>query len=1024
MRPLRLTIQALGPYSDRQVIDFRDAVNAGLFGIYGSTGSGKSTIFSAMTFALFGEAAKSEQDAPSLRSDHADPSLTTEVEFVFDIGERRFVVVRRPDQVRPKLRGEGETISKHEAFLFDATGMALDEINAEQRGKIIEEKKVRTVDLAIEDLLGYGSEQFRQIVLLPQGRFEIFLSAKTKERLNILRDLFDVSLYRKLTEKLKADAEIVERRVREERELCTRRLASEGFESTDALTAGISDSAEKLTDLKKKEALARTVLTGAQKALHDAQILEGKFKAAEDAQEALTKLQESKGSMDELAAQVKKAEKAQLLLDRESALTEATNSVAAAGQKLETARSADANAKEVAASATEVLKQEEKRSSEIDDLAKQLDDLKRYKETLERAAALNKGVEEAVAAEKDASTKLQEAQTRVNEHQNKRQEKADALKTARTTEAQRTSINSHLTKLKSAFSAAEAYEKAQSKISTSEESLETLTSALELAQGAELKAQEEFEMAENNLSEAQALHLASKLSDGDPCPVCGATDHPSPATGTVEQAGLDKAFREAKASLEKATAAVRKAEQEVAGATSKLDVHKKALADLSKPEEPAADIRAQIESEESALEDLGPETDISAAETEIDRLSEEIIGLEAERDRLREDHSNKQQSTASASARLEEMLEAVPEELRDPDALSEKTDDTANTLDERKNAKQAAEKAATDAREKAIVTGEELKAATTALSECTERRKQAEDAFKSRLEKAGLTQEEFVRFKQAIESIDDDRETIEEYLRNLKNAEEAAKTKADEIRELVRPDLEEIESKQDEAQGNLDNATDLRAAAEQALSHLTGLRDELAETLRTLEEEEKTSGPLRSLAALTNGDNPYKLDLETFAIGTMFDQVLEAANLRLGPMTANRYQLERDIEGGGRGRRGLGIQVFDLHTGKTRPTATLSGGETFIAALALALGLADIVESASGKVRLDTIFIDEGFGSLDTENGAGTLDQVLNVLNTLVSQNRSVGLISHVPLVQEAVPNGFYVRKDLTGSAIEIRGAE
>ena len=278
-----------------------------------------------------------------------------------------------------------------------------------------------------------------------------------------------------------------------------------------------------------------------------------------------------------------------------------------------------------------------------------------------------------------------------------------------------------------------------------------------------------------------------------------------------------------------------------------------------------------------------------------------------------------------------------------------------------------------------------------------------------------------MRLKPAIKNIDDDRETVEEHRRNLKNAKEAAASKADEIRDLVRPDLEEIETKQDQAQGNLNNANDERAAAELALSHLTGLRDELAETLRTLEEEEKASGPLRGLAALTNGDNPHKLDLETFVIGTMFDQVLEAANLRLGPMTANRYQLERDVEGGGCGRRGLGIQVFDVHTGKTRPTATLSGGETFIAALALALGLADIVESASGKIRLDTIFIDEGFGSVDTENGAGALDQVLNVLNSLVSQNRSVGLISHVPLMQEAVPNGFYVRKSLAGSLVETR---
>jgi exonuclease SbcC len=142
------------------------------------------------------------------------------------------------------------------------------------------------------------------------------------------------------------------------------------------------------------------------------------------------------------------------------------------------------------------------------------------------------------------------------------------------------------------------------------------------------------------------------------------------------------------------------------------------------------------------------------------------------------------------------------------------------------------------------------------------------------------------------------------------------------------------------------------------------------------------------------------------------------------PMSGGRYTLERELEGGvGRARRGLGIRVFDLYTGKTRPPATLSGGETFIAALALALGLSDIMESVSGRVRLDTIFIDEGFGSLDTENESGTLDQALQVLTGLVSQRRSVGLISHVPLVQEAIPNGFYVRKDMRGSRVEAKGA-
>lgn len=224
------------------------------------------------------------------------------------------------------------------------------------------------------------------------------------------------------------------------------------------------------------------------------------------------------------------------------------------------------------------------------------------------------------------------------------------------------------------------------------------------------------------------------------------------------------------------------------------------------------------------------------------------------------------------------------------------------------------------------------------------------------------------------------------------------------------------------AEAAFDTAVTKRAATAARLDHLQNLQQELAGIAKRLDEAEATSGPLRELASLFDAQNRQKLKLETFAIGAMFEQVLQAANLRLGPMTNGRYRLERDIESGGRGKRGLGILAFDIHTGKARPTATLSGGETFIAALALALGLADVVESASGKVRLDTIFLDEGFGSLDTENGSGTLDLVLQALNSLASQNRTVGLISHVPLVQEAIPNGFYVRKDSDGSHVEARG--
>jgi DNA repair protein SbcC/Rad50 len=234
----QVEVAAFGPFAGEEVVDFQEAMAAGLFGIYGQTGSGKSTIFSALTFALFGEATKTDQEAQTLRSDHADPKVATEVEFIFEVGERKYVVVRRPEQTRPKQRGTGETTAPHEAYLFDATGLSVEELSAGNRGKVLAEKKTGVVDEEIRGILGYGPKQFRQIVLLPQGKFEMFLAAKTDERLAILRELFDVSIYRQVAANFKENAAAAEREVGQERDLCARQLKNAGFESSDALALG------------------------------------------------------------------------------------------------------------------------------------------------------------------------------------------------------------------------------------------------------------------------------------------------------------------------------------------------------------------------------------------------------------------------------------------------------------------------------------------------------------------------------------------------------------------------------------------------------------------------------------------------------------------------------------------------------------------------------------------------------------------------------------------------------------------
>ena len=1021
MRPVRLILQAFGPYPEREVIDFRDAVEAGLFGIYGPTGSGKSSIFNAMTFALFGEAAKTEQHSSSLRSDHADPNIPTEVEFVFDVGARRLVILRRPEQMRPKQRGEGETRSQHEAFLFNATGVALDDIKEAQLGKVIAEKKVRDVDAAIVELLGYGPEQFRQIVLLPQGRFEAFLGAKTKERLEILRDLFDVSLYRTLATKLKTDAEAAERHVREEREVCARRLAAEGYESSDALTTGIAKAKADHTDLLKAEKGMRSTFITAQAALATAEKVEMQFQTAEEAQKTLAELQASKKEVDTLADRVNRTEKARSLVEVEANVINAASEIRNADEQQKEAQLLSEESVKKAKSAAAVFQEETDRAAEDEALHQKVEELDRHKKALEKSKAITESIENTHVAELEEKEKFGGAERQLADLKEKRRDKDAALKAARKAEGRRLEIATRISYLKTSLALAKDFEKAQNGVKTAIDEVSKLTLEYEEVRRLEAVAKMEFWEAEQSLSAVQALHLASKLKAGEPCPVCGATDHPAPTTGKVENAGLDKAFREAEAAWIEANTAAGNAEKLLTVAQSILQERQLQLGNLDPPEEGAAVIQVKFCTAQKEEGDLGPQTDIAEEEAEIEQLGAAIDAVKKERDTYRGAHADLVTKTAAEKARIEEMLSAVPAPLRDPVALAAAREKAMQDLSDRQTARDVAAKEATKTREAALVAQKDLQAADNTLSTCRERRRSAVEAFQLRLKQASLSEDDYLSLKPAIVTNEKDRAMVEEHRRKLENAKETALEVAKNIQKQVRPDLPGVETKLRDAEGKLNEAISLRTGAEHQLDHITKLRDELADTLHKLDEAEAVSGPLRNLALLVNGNNSQKLDLETFAIGTMFDQVLQAANQRLGPMTANRYRLERDTEGAGHGRRGLGIQVFDIFTGKARPTTTLSGGETFIAALALALGLADVVESVSGKVRLDTIFIDEGFGSLDTENGSGTLDQVLQVLSSLVSQNRAIGLISHVPLVQEAIPNGFYVRKHLSRSSIEAR---
>lgn len=1023
MKPVRLTLQAFGPFAGTEVIDFRDAVQTGLFGIYGKTGAGKSSIFSGMTFALFGRPAKDEQDPVSLRSDHAGTDLMTEVEFVFDVGERRYLVRRRPEQVRLKQRGSGETRNAHEAWLFDATGLSLEEISGGNPGKALAERKTGMVDAAIRDLLGYGVDQFRQIVLLPQGRFEAFLAANTKDRLSILRSLFDVSLYRRLTAKMKADADDIEREVRAERDVCVRQLRNEGFESSEALVAGIEAAEAAFTETSQAETLAIEALGLARGELEQARETDKLFLAARAARDEVERLSALGPAMAELGKRVADADRARSLVDVENNLLSARGEFdTAAGEKAKLEVAAG-DATDAERRAIESLERENQRAGEIDSLRRDLDALARHRETVVHSTTAAEAAETCAEAFRNAERAVSEARDRMDRATRDIQSMTEHLQQVRANEDQRQTLAARSATLATALKVALAHEAGTKALQEARQEADSAQRRHLGAVEALGTARAALGRAEGALAEAQALHLAHRLVDGKPCPVCGAREHPAPATGRVENAGLDAAFREAREHCDRAQAAERAADTKRASALDLLAERQRQLDALESPEGPAQFLKDQIVDCRTAGEALGPIVDVAALETRLQHLRSQLDERQQAQAELQDRAGKARTEMAVAQARLAQMLESVPEPLRNAAALEAAAGLKQQALEQRVAALDRARQVATQAREAAIAAARDLLAAEKNRADCQQRLDRAAEVFGARLAAAGLTDSTFQALKPMFAHLEEDRSRVEQHRQQLAAAELAALNAAATIAGLTRPDLPIVEEQVTAAQAAHQAAIEARANAAGRRDHLCRLKDQIADTMARLDALEAGSGPLRRLAALFDGRNIQNLDLETFAIGAMFDQVLDAANLRLGPMSAQRYQLEREIEESRRGRRGLGIRVRDIHTGKSRPTSTLSGGESFIAALALALGLADVVEGASGKVQLDTIFIDEGFGSLDAESGTGTLDQVLDALNTLVSHRRAVGVISHVRDVQDAIPNGFYVDKGLSGSTIHVRNS-
>lgn len=999
MRLHRLDITAFGPFGGTQSVDFDELSAAGLFLLHGPTGAGKTSVLDAVCYALYGAVpgARQSGQGQTLRSDHAAPATRTEITLELTVAGRRLEVTRQPPWARPKKRGTGTTTEKAQSWLreYEASAGTWKDLSRSHQ-EIGEE---------ITQLLGMSREQFCQVVLLPQGDFARFLRADAEARGKLLGRLFDTHRFAE-----------VEKRLAERR----RATEAEAREGDAALLAdahrmqqAAGDIVEvPLPDLAPGEpGLAEAVLTWAAVARSTARerltLARGARTAAESAQTAADRVL---GDVREVARLQRRFTEAR---ERAARLEERADAHQEAQALMERARKAEGVAP---ALDLRDAAEAEHRSAATDEARARLALPDTYAgagapglaAASRKAAEELGGLESARRAERRLGELTQERASLDRQEREDEDVRQDAESWLATWEATRADLQARIESAQEAATRAEQLavqrDPAQARLRAARrrdqfarDTDATHAQALAARERATDARAHWLDLKEQRL-QGIAAELAAGLVDGEPCAVCGATEHPEPArriAGHVD--------REAE---ERALDAYQRADEQATADERRLGVVREALA------------AATAEAGDAPTAQLAEQAD------ELERHYAEAraagSGLHAARERLAQtglEHERRVAAQQEAALRAAARVSHRDRNDRERASLEEELTQARGAADT------VAARAAQLERQAALLT--EAADAVRAAEDAAQRLKDADARLSDAAFRAGFDtpqaaaaallddaahrdlqrrldawqlEESAVR---AVLAEADTAAAARQPAADLAAAERAAESAARRLRETA--------SAQDEAARRCAELDRLSTRAGTSVRRLAPLREEFDRVAR-----------LAGLAAGTSAENERRMRLESYVLAARLEQVAAAATVRLQRMSSGRYTLVHSDDRAGRGRSGLGLHVVDAWTGRERDTATLSGGETFFASLALALGLADVVTDEAGGVRLDTLFIDEGFGSLDDQ----TLDEVLDVLDSLRERDRSVGIVSHVADLRRRIHAQLEVVKGRTGSVVRQRGVQ
>lgn len=916
MRPLKLVMSAFGPYSGVTELDFETFGTSGLYLITGDTGAGKTTIFDAITYALYGKPSGNNRTADMLRSKYASADTPTEVDLTFSYGGKIYRVRRSPAYDRPKQRGTGMVKKGAEQELYYPDGRVL--------------TKGREVDAAIIEIIGIDRDQFAQIAMIAQGDFLKLLTSSTEERKGILRKLFQTRPYLDLQDRLKSRSNELLRNNERASASIRQYIGDIACEESDVLHLEVEKALNNELTLAEITGLLEKLIANDTDRYNALKVTSDDLnKQSDELTKILTEAEARRNAKKELARlEAQLAERNGSLKALETARTEQT------ARKPEVQKLRDEIAK-----ASAVLPE----YTELDEKTKYSVKLRNRLADTEASIRVSDTLIKQL--ETDIKTLKKEAET-LSSADAKLVEKKSFLEKSREDYRKLNGLNTILTT-----------------VAENEKNLAEKQEDYQKKQADAKKRKDLFEQRQTAYLNEQAGILAEILQEGVPCPVCGSVHHPSKAHKS-EHAPTKEELDQLKKNSEAADEAMRKASEDAGALRTRSEENK------------------------------------AAAVREAETLLEVS------------DYSAVRPALAAKQSELEEAGKALRQEVEQFKVMTERRKEITETL------LPEAEKKKTDASEKQTA----LKASLTGMNVDIKNTADRIDALKKKLPftSKAEAQQNINELRRQADAIEKDIEQAEEAYRSAAEEIVKLKTAAGEQKKLLEGkaeiDIETETARQNALRDAIKETNDKLVTIQTRRNINAGVRDKIQSQSG---EQEKIEAELKWVKALSDTANGTvrdkdKIMLETYIQMTYFDRIISRANVRLMTMSEGQYELVRRKEASDRVHQsGLDLDVIDHYNGSVRSVNSLSGGESFKASLSLALGLSDEIQSSAGGIHLDTMFVDEGFGSLDEES----LENAMKALSSLTEGNRLVGIISHVAALKERIDDQIIVKKDRTGGS-------